>query len=205
MESRLIDAEELLTLVYSRSISVFQNGIEHFYNGKKKGLSKRTIEKWRSLTEIPCNKNLDKIAEIAKHKKTIEALTLSEVLLCINLSSDSVLKGNGKRVFTLMALSDDECLYSKSGNLYDYLVEKCKQPPKSDYEKNGTKVFHYIPGRSVTVDMLVEAGKKYGYKKRGIEEGLNNLVDKGLVERIEYKNVFLYRLSYSGIKQFCNK
>ena len=199
METRVLDAENFLEMVYSKSISYFCNNIKHYYRDEEKGIGKRSVERWRSLHEIPAQKYIDSLRE--KTRIAIDdPLSISDVLLKVNLTKDNQISSNGKKVFNLMALCDDKCLDCSGGELYEYLIKRCKMTPKSyNTENEVAKVFGYIPCRSVTVEMLVNAGKKYGYNEDGIIKGLDNLVANGLV--VKNKDNDFYKLSFSGIKK----
>ena len=204
MESRLIDAEALLSVVYSQKQATIARELKHKYAGDWKDMSSKSIQRWRSLSEIPNKDNLEKLCTKVAKVPTLGILNIPEVLLRVNLSKDSILSSNAKKVYNLLMLSDGASMpcSKKEGDIYDYLVKDLKQPTVSYADGELTKTFKYLPCRSVTIPMLVKAGKPYEYKESGIMSGLENLIARGLVTKVHYGSTDLYKLSFSGIRRF---
>ena len=156
MEKKVIDAESLIKSVYSKSI----DDIKNYLNMD----STRSIERWRSLSAIPIDINLDMLNKLTGIEIP-KPLILREVLLKINLSKDSYVSSNGKKVFNLLMLCDDECLDCSNGAAHKYLIDICKKALnlEDDVDNNvtkklATKKFKYIACRVVDLNMLVDVG-----------------------------------------------
>ncbi|MBR5974256.1 MAG: hypothetical protein IK020_03640 [Clostridiales bacterium] len=214
MESRLIDAEQLLAVVYSESKETIARKLTHEYSRRQpdgtylsesRPMGDRSIQRWRSLSEIPNQENLEKLCKaVAGMKEVLEVLDSSEVLLHVNLSKDSFISSNGKKVFNLLMLSSGDAMpcSAKYGDIYEYFRSLCVKPLVSYAGDEVKKTFKYLPCRSITVPMLVTAGKKYGYTGNGINSGLENLIENDLVTKHHFGSTDLYKLNFSGIKAF---
>lgn len=214
MESRLIDAEQLLAAVYSESKETIARKLEHEYSRKQpdgtyireqKPMSDRSIQRWRSLSEIPNQENLTKICrDVAGRETVLELLDSTEVLLYVNLSKDNAISSNGKKVINILMLSSGDSMKcsSKDGDLYEYFRSLCIKPLVSYANDEIKKTFKYLPCRSVTVPMLVKVGKNYGYSGDGIRKGLANLIDNALVTMHTYGSTDLYKLNFDGIMNY---
>ena len=216
MEARLIDAEQLLAAVYSESKETIARKLEHerklkqedgTYIPEKRPMGDRSIQRWRSLSEIPNQGNIEKLSlDVAGRKDVLEILNSSEVLLHVNLSKDTEITSNGKKVFNLLMLSSGDSMScsakDKGGDLYAYFYSLCATPPVSYAGDEIKKKFKYLPCRSVDMRSLVKAGKHYGYTGSGISSGLENLIEKDLVTKHTYGSTELFKLNFDGIKVF---
>ncbi len=212
---RILDCEKLIRYLYSRSDEM----IEHDLTLDPVELHSQSYQNWK-LLDKPMSE--DKI-----RKLNISQISNTEPLY------DKINNGpstpNAKRVFNML-MCREECFKfhftdeNTDSPLAVYMTEILgfKIPPKR-------KEISYLPGRSVTLEMLCEAGSAFNYKKRGIIHGLKALISLEIIEAFEiricndryevtsigkentdnlplhmYENL-LYKLSIDGCINYINK
>ena len=203
-----------------------------FYSEKEQSdegklFSNTTKKNWRTYKKFPSEKNLvdlhKYIFEISSdrviEKENFKSISISELIFCINNAKDHT-RGNekngympitstGKKLMNVLLLgrlnSDKNynfiCQKSNSDKnmdeLYKYLINKnfC----------SGEQI-NYYPGRTVSIKQIDKFLSKYENKitYKGIEVGLNQLSEIGLIRIVDSKKNF-YKLDFHGCRQFLKK
>lgn len=174
MVELLMDLDEVLEALYRKSTDDFLKETE--------GVSKETINKYRSLRNKP---TLDKLSKLMEELPV--SVDMSLLLIYVNLGNNNTITSNGKKIISILALADSEevdpkGIFRSSRNHYpevfNYLDKKCDVLNANIHFKE----FYYLPGRSVSRRQIWALGDRFGYNKYKINQALDNLLDIGLVK-----------------------
>ena len=174
MVELLMDLDEVLTVLYSRSVDDFLFETD--------GVSRETINKYRSLRNKP---TLDKLSKLTD--KLQVSVDMGILLMFVNSENNKSITSNGKKIFNLLALADSgevdpNGIFMSRRNRYPeafcYLDKKCDVLNANNHFKE----FYYLPGRSVSRRQIWALGERFGYDKYKINMALDNLLENGLVK-----------------------
>lgn len=170
----IYDCEEFLKYLNSRSNETIQNETAVETHGSTASVP--AINNWRHLVKNKLSQ--ERINALNKRKIAYIALFTDVNTLCDTVNLDNS-TSNAKRVFNMLVSGDDEFKFC--------LTKDTMDTPLAKYMIGVLKVnnyVNYLPGRSVSLDMLYDFGKTLNanYTKSGIVNGLKVLLDVGLVE-----------------------
>ena len=174
MVELLMDLDEVLEALYRKHTDDFLNETD--------GVSRETINKYRSLRNKP---TLDKLSKLMEELPV--SVDMSHLLICVNSENNNTITSNGKKIFNLLALADSEEVdpqglfrssLTRYPEVFSYLDKKCAALNVNKHLKE----FYYLPGRSVSRRQIWALGKRFGYDKYKINQALDNLLDIGLVK-----------------------
>ena len=172
----IYDCDEILRYLNTNSNKQIQ--MDTAVETKDSTVSVTAINNWRHLEK---NKLSQEIINALNNRKILYIATFTDIdRLCNTVSLDNT-TSNAKRVFNM--------LFSDNNKEFEFqLNQDTINTPMAKYMTGFLKVkccfVNYLPGRSVTLDMLYNFGKTLDakYTKSGIVAGLKVLVDAGLAE-----------------------
>lgn len=217
----IYDCEELLKYLNNESNEKIQE--DTAIAAKTITASVTAINNWRQLKKNSlCQKRIDAL----NNRAGLSIASFTEIdKLCNTVSLDNT-SSNSKRIFFIFFSANEEFEFRRPEDI------------KTPLEKYMVGVLNvtsccvkYLPGRSVSLDMLYNFGKTLNarYTKPGIARGLKALVEAGLVEAFKvievieksetkykvepvskeeisaYADEILYKINIAGCKEYYKK
>lgn len=170
----IYDCEELLKYLNNESNETIQCDTAIATEGST--VTVTAINNWRQLKK---NSLYQKRIDVLNNKSNLSIASFTEIdKLCNTVNLDNTIS-NARRVFNMFFSGDEE---------FEFLRPEDIKTPLEKYMVGVLNVsscrVEYLPGRSVSLDMLYNFGKTLNarYTKPGIARGLKALVEAGLVE-----------------------
>lgn len=177
MFKRMYDCEKLMEYLYSKSNEEIENDLKL----DPLALHSQSIRNWKLLDRQIDEDKLNKLNEY--NLADIAILPDTDPLyIKVNTGTSTP---NAKRIFNMMMCEQEDfnlTFNDENSNspLIIYMTEilGVKAPQKR-------KSISYLPGRSITLEMLCNAGNTYNYSKKGIIHDLKSLISLEIIEAFE--------------------